>query len=106
VWNDLLLHWDEPFEAADSEALAQKASAMFDHSYTSYLAHGFPSDNVTPKTCKPEDVQVCTAADAVVVRRRLALSTRPCRYLGAREHNRQAVTSATGLSDVLRVLPR
>eukprot|EP00892_Ulva_mutabilis_P000699 jgi/Ulvmu1/1062/UM105_0021.1 len=57
VWDPLLQHWDEPFDEAHADALAERATSMFKHSYRSYLDHGFPSDNVTPQTCKPQDVQ-------------------------------------------------
>lgn len=58
VWEPLLTEWDKPFNVLHRQQLADKAADMFSHAYNSYMKHGYPSDNVKPDSCKPENVQV------------------------------------------------
>eukprot|EP00892_Ulva_mutabilis_P012498 jgi/Ulvmu1/9620/UM054_0050.1 len=57
VWDPLLKEWDQPFDVLHRKQLADKAAEMFSHAYSSYMKHGYPSDNVKPKSCRPENVQ-------------------------------------------------
>lgn len=58
IWEPLLKRWDQPFDVEHRKRLADQAADMFSHAYSSYMKYGYPSDNVKPKSCKPEDVQV------------------------------------------------
>eukprot|EP00892_Ulva_mutabilis_P000688 jgi/Ulvmu1/1061/UM105_0020.1 len=56
-WEPLLREWGAPINGTRHSELAEQAVGAFQHSYRSYVTHGYPSDNVKPQTCEGVDVQ-------------------------------------------------
>jgi hypothetical protein len=54
--------WDDPYNASALEKYARESKKMFMHAYNSYMAHGFPADNVRPMSCTPSNVQARLSA--------------------------------------------
>jgi hypothetical protein len=60
VWTPILEHgWDAPAPPEDVRKWRDSSVQMLRHAYDSYIRHGFPADDVKPKSCKASNSQVC-----------------------------------------------
>jgi hypothetical protein len=59
VWESILKSgWDAPLSSEDVYSWRDSSARMLRHAYDSYVKHGFPKDDVLPRSCKPSNSQV------------------------------------------------